>query len=329
MFQLMFAIITPTLISGSLAERVNFNSWCVFICIWHLVVYCPLAHMVWHPDGILRQWGYLDFAGGIPVEMASGYASLAGAIFIGPRRMKNVIPQTSQINVILGTSLFWFGWLGFNAGSALSAGGLACQAFVTTNTAGAAGMLAWIMMDMYRLQPKSVIGACNGIICGLVAITPGCGYVTVGASMVIGAVSTIICYVISHMMKESSVDDTLDVFSVHGIAGTCGVFFTGFFCSLNVNPLGADGLVYGSGMQLGKHIAIIVVAIPCIMISSYGCFWVTDKIIPLRATTEEEDLGLDMSYHGETISNSNHGDKKTQASEGDVQLVIATASSAV
>jgi Amt family ammonium transporter len=163
MYQLMFAMITPILISGALAERINFNAWMVFISIWHLVVYCPLAHMVWHPDGILFQWGVLDFAGGIVVEMSSGFASLAGALFLGPRRMKEQLPPANVPFVLLGTGLLWFGWLGFNAGSAGSAGALACQAFATTTVAGASGMMSWILLDNLIGRPASAIGACNGI----------------------------------------------------------------------------------------------------------------------------------------------------------------------
>ena len=154
MFQLMFAIITAALIAGSLAERVNFHSWCVFVVFWHLIVYCPLAHMVWHPSGILRKWGYIDFAGGIPVEMASGYSALAASIFVGPRKEKNHQPANIPY-VMLGTGIFWFGWIGFNAGSALAANGLSGQAFVNTNTAAAAAMMMWICLDIFFSKPTS------------------------------------------------------------------------------------------------------------------------------------------------------------------------------
>ena len=244
-FQLMFAIITPTLISGSLAERVNFNSWIVFICVWHLLVYCPLAHLAFHPDGAFRRWGCLDFAGGTVVEMASGYAALAGAIFIGPRKI--VVTNHANIPyILLGTSFFWFGWLGFNAGSAVSAGALASQAFATTNTGAAAGMVTWILMDKIMGRLPSVVGACNGVVVGLVALTPSCGFVTVGGGMCIGCIATLICYFVGMYFHElSGIDDSLDVFTIHGLGGTVGYICTGIFCSLGANPYGADGLIYG------------------------------------------------------------------------------------
>ena len=193
MFQLMFAIITPTLISGSLAERINFNSWMIFLCVWHLLVYCPLAHLAFHPDGAFRRWGVLDFAGGTVVEMASGYSALAGAIFLGPRKV--AVNNNANIPfVLLGTALFWFGWLGFNSGSALSAGPLAGQAFATTNTGAAAGMITWIFLDKIMGRLPSVVGACNGVVVGLVALTPSCGWVTVGGGMCIGCIATLVCY---------------------------------------------------------------------------------------------------------------------------------------
>ena len=179
----MFAIITPALIAGSLAERINFHAWMLFVCIWHLVVYCPLVHMTWHPDGILKKWGYIDYAGGIPVEMASGYAALAGAWYMGKRSSPAEGPANIPY-IMLGTALFWFGWIGFNAGSAVGANGLACQAFVNTNTAGACAMMTWIFIEIILGKPSSSVGACNGVVVGLVAITPGCGYMTVGGAMV-------------------------------------------------------------------------------------------------------------------------------------------------
>jgi len=257
MFQLMFAIITPALISGSLAERINFNSWMIFLCVWHLLVYCPLAHLAFHPDGAFRRWGVLDFAGGTVIEMASGYSALAGAIFLGPR--KNAVNNNANIPfVLLGTALFWFGWLGFDAGSAGNAGPLAGQAFATTNTGAAAGMVTWILLDKMMGRLPSIVGACNGTVVGLVALTPSCGWVTVGGGMCIGCLATLICYFVGlafhgtlallllrgflcvcsvnyvlspyrspaclvlFVPELSGVDDSLDVFTVHGLGGTIG-----------------------------------------------------------------------------------------------------------
>lgn len=320
MFQMMFAIITPTLISGSLAERVNFSGWMLFMCVWHLVVYCPLAHIVWHPEGALRNWGVIDFAGGIVVEMASGYGALAGAFFLGPRKYPTATPANIPF-IMLGTALFWFGWLGFNAGSALSAGSLACQTFATTHMAAAASMTTWLLLDLVRGNPTGAVGACNGIVVGLVAITPACGYVTVGGAMCIGSISCIICYASGIAMKElSRIDDSLDVTAVHGLGGTCGIILTGVFCSKNVNPAGHDGLIYGYGETLGKHLAAVVVLIPLILISSYGCFAFANFFIPLRVSDEDEQVGLDVSMHNETMGRNNnessHNDIIVKSAEG-------------
>jgi Amt family ammonium transporter len=317
MFQLMFAIITAALISGSLAERVNFNSWMLFVCIWHILVYCPLAHMAFHPDGILRKYGLLDFAGGTVVEMASGYASLAGASFLGPRKNVHIGNPNSNIPfTLLGTAFFWFGWLGFNAGSALNAGPLACHTFATTNTAAAAAMITWIFLDKLTGRLPSVIGACNGCVVGLVAITPACGFVTVGSSMVIGVIGCIVCYFMGVYFNErTGIDDSLDVFTVHGVGGTVGIICTGIFCSNNVNPSAPNGLIYGQGLTLGKHLAIIVVIIPCILISSYACFYLVNLVIPLRVSALEEEHGLDISMHNERFSGHNYKENQLKAKD--------------
>lgn len=216
MFQLTFAIITPALISGALAERINFNAWMLFVCIWHLVVYCPLAHMMWSQDGILRKYGCIDFAGGTVVEMSSGYAALAGAYFLGPRYNPNHTPANIPF-IMLGTALFWFGWLGFDAGSAVNAGPVACNAFATTNTAAAAGMLMWIFLDKMNGKSTSAVGVCNGIVVGLVAATPSSGYVTIGSSMCIGAIAVLICYAVGILFKQRvDVDDSLGKYFLQG-----------------------------------------------------------------------------------------------------------------
>ena len=302
MFQLMFAMITPILISGALAERINFNAWMIFISIWHLVVYCPLAHMVWHPQGILYKWGVLDFAGGTVVEMSSGFASLAGALFLGPRANREAAPANVPF-VLLGTGLLWFGWLGFNAGSALTAGSLACQAFATTTVCGAAGMMTWLLLDKLMGKPASAVGACNGCVVGLVAITPSCGYVTVGGAMCIGFLACAAGYSLGTFMRElKTVDDSLDVVTVHGVGGLVGFLSIGIFGSIHVNPAGKDGLVYGEGITLAKHIAVVLCLIPCVIISSYCVFFVTNLIVPLRVSAEDEEVGLDVSMHNESYS---------------------------
>jgi len=301
MFQLMFAIITPSLISGSMAERVNFNSWILFVGIWHLVVWCPLAHMSWHPDGILLKFGVLDFAGGIAVEMASGFGALAGAIFLGPRKIQSTSPSNIPF-VMLGTAMFWFGWLGFNAGSAYSANILAGQAFVNTQVAGASSMITWILIDIFLGKPATMIGACNGCIVGLVAITPGAGWITTGSSLCTGCIAAIVCFTFADLFKsKSSIDDTIDVTAIHGVGGLVGFLLTGVFCCKDVNPAGFDGLIYGHGMTLARHIAVVLVLIPCIIGSTYLCILLADFFIPMRVTEEEEDVGLDKSMHNESL----------------------------
>jgi len=304
MFQLMFAIITPVLISGSLAERVNFYSWMIFICIWHILVYCPLVHIVWHPDGILRKWGFIDFAGGIPVEMASGYGALAGAIFLGPRKNNGGKHYAANVpHILLGTAIFWFGWLGFNAGSALTSNTLAANTFATTQAGAASAMITWIFLDILLGRQVTAAGACNGAVIGLVALTPSSGYITTGSGLIIGVIACFVCYFAGNYMKErTNIDDTLDVFAVHGLGGTVGVLCTGIFASKKVNIAGPNGLIYGNGELLGKHIAVVLVVVPFIMISTYCCFAIANFFIPIRVTDEEEMLGLDYSMHNESLS---------------------------
>jgi len=204
--------------------------------------------------------------------------------------------------VLLGTALFWFGWLGFDAGSAGNAGPLAGQAFATTNTGAAAGMVTWILLDKMMGRLPSIVGACNGTVVGLVALTPSCGWVTVGGGMCIGCLATLICYFVGLAFHElSGVDDSLDVFTVHGLGGTIGFIATGIFCSKGANPSGFNGLIYGQGITLAKHLAVCCAIIPLIMIVTYGIMFVTDLIIPMRVSEEEEHLGLDLSMHNETI----------------------------
>ena len=215
---------------------------------------------------------------------------------------------------MLGTAIFWFGWIGFNAGSAGAANGISCMAFATTNTAGASAMLTWIFLDFLRGKPTSAVGACNGIVVGLVAITPGCGFVTVGSSMVIGALACLTCYTAGHLMTTSRVDDSLAVLTVPGLGGIGGFLWTGIFCTTDVNPAGAQGLIYGTGDTLAKHIAIVLCLVPCLLVSTYGIFYVVDFIIPVRVTQEEEELGLDRSMHSEEYSfHSTDNNKRSES----------------
>src|SRR6266550_2669342 len=232
LFQLKFAIITPALITGSFAERVRFSSYLLFICLFSLFVYSPLAHWTWHPDGFLHKLGVLDFAGGTVVHMSAGFAALAGAMVLGRRKIHKNSETHTPANVpfvILGTGMLWFGWFGFNAGSALAASDRASLAFLATNTASAAAMLSWMFFDGMQGRKPSALGACVGAVVGLVAITPAAGYVSIGASIFIGTCASVVCNTAAHWRSKSALDDTLDVFPCHGVGGMVGMLMTGLF----------------------------------------------------------------------------------------------------
>jgi Amt family ammonium transporter len=304
LFQLKFAIITPALITGSFAERVRFSSYVLFILLFTIFVYAPLAHMTWHPQGLLRTAGVLDFAGGTVVHMSAGFAALAGARFMGPRQdhQPGVAHEPAHIPyVLLGTGMLWFGWFGFNAGSALGANGLAVSAFVTTNTASAAAMIAWLVMDAARGGRPTAMGACIGAVVGLVAITPAAGYVTVGASIAIGVIASIVSNLLVVWKNKTLLDDTLDVFPCHGAGGITGMLLTAVYASTAVNPGGADGLLYGDPTLLLKHVvALVAVAVYSLGVS-FALYALVDRLTPLRVHADQEAEGLDLSQHGERV----------------------------
>jgi ammonium transporter, Amt family len=298
MFQLKFAIITPALITGSFAERVRFSSYLLFICLFCLFIYAPLAHWTWHPDGFLRKWGVLDFAGGTVVHMSAGFAALAGAMVLGRRKTHVDSESHSPANipfVILGTGMLWFGWFGFNAGSALAANESAAMAFTTTNTASAAAALSWVFFDVIRGRKASALGACIGAVVGLVAITPAAGFVSVGASIFIGTSAAIVSNIAVYFKSKSRLDDTLDVFPCHGIGGAYGMLSTGIFAS-------GVGLVHGQTTTFLMHLLALVIVGSFTFIGSFALYKITDLILPLRVSAEQEAIGLDMSQHGESIS---------------------------
>ena len=294
LFQLKFAIITPALITGSFAERVRFRSYILFIILFTLFIYTPLAHMTWHPDGLLRNWGVLDFAGGTVVHMSAGFAALAGAVFLGKR--KNVSHQPANIPyVILGTGLLWFGWFGFNAGSAFGANADAVLAFANTNIASATAMITWLFYDRFQNRKMSAIGACIGAIVGLVAITPAAGFVTISQSMVIGFIAALISnFAISLKNNKTDIDDTLDVFPSHGVGGIVGMILTGVFAT-------EVGLVYGKTQTFMYHMLALVIVGLFTFFGSLFLFWLTDKMIPIRVKEYQEEKGLDLSQHGESV----------------------------
>lgn len=299
-FQLKFAIITPALITGSFAERVRFSSYMIFIALFSVFIYAPLAHWTWHPQGFLRQWGVLDFAGGSVVHMSAGFAALAGALVLGRRKIHRD-PEAESDNypanipfVLLGTGMLWFGWFGFNAGSALAANETAAMAFLTTNTASAAAMLAWMFFDGVRGRKPSALGACIGAVVGLVAITPAAGYVSVGASIFIGVAGALVSNMAVHWKSQSTLDDTLDVFPCHGVGGMVGIVLTGVFAK-------DVGLAAGETTTFLHHMYALVIVAAYTFFGSYILFKITDMILPLRVPAEDEDEGLDMSQHGEVF----------------------------
>lgn len=293
LFQMKFAIITPSLITGSFAERVRFSGYMVFMILFCLFVYCPLAHMTWHPAGLFRQWGVIDFAGGIVVHASSGVAALTGAIFLGPRHSQKSLPANVPF-VILGAAMLWLGWFGFNAGSSLHADSVAVKAFLNTNTASATAMMSWIFFDCLRGRKPSAMGAAVGAVVGLVAITPSAGYVSVGESIFISLVITLICNEAVHWKNKTSVDDALDVFPTHGVGGIFGTILTGIFIH--------EGLVAGTkdGFVIFLfHLLAVAIVIVYTFLMSYALYWITNKMIPMRVSPEGEKMGLDLSQHGE------------------------------
>ncbi|MEJ7680444.1 MAG: ammonium transporter [Segetibacter sp.] len=302
LFQLMFAIITPGLVVGAVAERIRFTSYILFIALFSLLVYAPIAHWSWHPDGFLFKMGALDFAGGTVVHISAGCAALAGALVLKRRQVHlehKEIPPANIPYVLIGTGLLWFGWFGFNAGSALGANALSVSAFATTNTAAAAAGLSWMFFDALRGKKPSVLGFCIGAVVGLVAITPAAGYVAIPQSIFIGFVAAIISNIAVYYKQKSRLDDTLDVFPCHGIGGMVGMIMTGIFATKTVNSAGADGLLYGNASFLLTQLKALSIVVAYSFIVSYGIFKFINYVLPLRVTSEEEELGLDASQHDE------------------------------
>ncbi len=302
MFQLMFAIITPGLVVGAVAERIKFTSYIVFIALFSVLVYAPIAHWTWHPEGFLFKMGALDFAGGTVVHISAGCAALAGAMVL-KRRQAHVdqkeIPPANIPYVLIGTGLLWFGWFGFNGGSALGANALAVSAFATTNTAAAAAGLSWMFFDVLRGKKPSVLGFCIGAVIGLVAITPGAGFVAVPQSIFIGVLSAIISNIAVYYKSKSKLDDTLDVFPCHGIGGMVGMLLTGVFATKTVNSAGADGLFYGNAAFFFTQVKALGIVVAYSFVVSFGIFKFINFILPLRVSSEEELLGLDATQHNE------------------------------
>lgn len=300
-YQGMFAVITPALISGAFAERKRFKTFVIFSLLWATFIYDPVAHWVWADGGWLRSLGALDFAGGTVVHITSGISALVAARVLG-RRLSSDTEKMEPHNVtyvVLGAGFLWFGWFGFNAGSALGANGLAANAFVTTNTAAAMGLLTWMTASWMRHKRPSVVGAAAGAVAGLVAITPAAGFVTPMAAIIIGFLAGAICFVAVEYVVRRQVDDALDVFGVHGVGGILGALATGIFATKAVNSAGSDGLLAGNFSQLGiQAVAVIAVAVYAAVLT-WVILKVLDVTMGLRVAPEEERTGLDVSLHGE------------------------------
>ncbi len=302
LFQLMFAIITPGLVVGAVAERIRFTAYILFIALFSILVYAPIAHWTWHPDGFLFKMGALDFAGGTVVHISAGCAALAGALVLKRRQShleNREIPPANIPYVLIGTGLLWFGWFGFNAGSALGANALAVSAFATTNTAAAAAGCSWMFFDVIRGKKPSVLGFCIGAVVGLVAITPAAGFVAIPQSIFIGFVAAIISNLAVHYKSKSTLDDTLDVFPCHGVGGIVGMLMTGIFATKTVNGAGADGLLYGNGAFFFTQVKALVIVVGYSFVVSFAIFKFIDLVLPLRVSSEEEEQGLDASQHNE------------------------------
>jgi Amt family ammonium transporter len=301
-FQMFFAVITPALITGAFAERMKFSAFALFTTLWLLIVYAPLAHWVWAPGGWLREFGALDFAGGTVVHMNAGFAALAAAIVIGKRRgfLKEAMLPHALPFTVLGAGILWFGWFGFNAGSALAANGLAATAFVATNTATGAALLGWCLVDWLRRRKTTTLGAASGAVAGLVAITPAAGFVGPMGAMAIGLAAGIVCALAVSLKYRFGYDDALDVVGVHGIGGMVGALLIGVFANTAFNELGADGLLAGGGLTLlGKQVVAVLATLAFSGIVSFVLLKVVDLVVGLRVSEEEELAGLDIGEHEE------------------------------
>jgi Amt family ammonium transporter len=302
MFQMMFAVITPALIIGAFAERMRFSSFCVFILLWATIVYDPVAHWVWGVGGFLRQAGALDFAGGTVVHINAGMTALAAALVLGRRQgyPNDISPPHNLPLAVLGAGLLWFGWFGFNAGSALSANGLAAGAFTATHIAAAAAGVTWAVLDWLKHKKPTTLGMITGIVAGLVAITPASGFVTPMAAIWIGVGAGIFPWLIVMYVKTTfNYDDSLDAFGVHGIGGIWGAIATGIWASKAVNPAGADGLLYGNPLQLWVQTKAVVITIAYSLVAGVILLKLVDIVMKLRVSEHEERIGLDLTQHRE------------------------------
>jgi ammonium transporter, Amt family len=302
-YQMMFAVITPALITGAFAERIKFSTFAVFSLLWTTLVYDPIAHWVWGAGGWLRMQGALDFAGGTVVHISSGISALVFALMIGRRKgyPESPAPPHNMVFTLLGAAMLWFGWFGFNAGSALGANELATSAFIATNTAAATAALGWMCLDWFFNGSPTVLGGASGAVAGLVAITPAAGFVTPLGAIMIGIMVALICFTAVVVIKQKfGYDDSLDAFGVHGVGGTVGALATGLFATKLVNPAGNNGLFYGNGAQFGTQLIGVSATIIYAAAITFILLKILDALMGLRVDEEEEIMGLDVTQHKET-----------------------------
>jgi Amt family ammonium transporter len=300
-FQLMFAIITPALITGAFAERMKFSGFLLFTILWSILIYSPVAHWVWAVGGWIRNLGALDFAGGTVVHINSGFAALAAALVLGKRKdfgTESIIPHNLPMT-ITGTAILWFGWFGFNAGSALASGGLSSSAFVTTHVAAASAVVGWVIAECFRSGKPTTLGAATGAVAGLVAITPAAGFVGPVSAVIIGLVAGIICYFAVTLKWKLGYDDALDVVGVHGVGGIIGALGTGLFAQKLINEAGTNGLFFGNPSLFVTQIVAIVATILYSFVVSFILLKVVDALVGLRVSDDEEETGLDLTQHSE------------------------------
>ncbi len=296
-YQMMFAIITPALITGAFVNRVTFKSYLIFLVLWQLLVYYPFAHMVWG-GGLLAKWGVLDFAGGIVVHATAGFAALASVIYVGKRRDRESTPNSVPL-IAIGTGLLWFGWYGFNAGSALDVNAITGLAFLNTDVAASFAAITWLAIEWYFVKKPKFVGLLTGSVAGLATITPAAGFVSLPAACLIGITAGAVCYVAVHMKNKMGWDDALDVWGVHGIGGCLGTILLGVFASKGMNAAGADGLLYGGSGFLLKQVVAVIAACIYAFIFTYLMLILINMITPVKVSENDEDKGLDDSLHGE------------------------------
>jgi Amt family ammonium transporter len=296
-YQMMFAIITPALITGAFVNRVTFKSYLLFLVLWQVLVYYPFAHMVWG-GGILAKWGVLDFAGGIVVHATAGFAALASVIYVGKRRDVASPPNSIPL-IAIGTGLLWFGWYGFNAGSALDVNAITGLAFLNTDVAASFAAITWLVIEWTMQKKPKFLGLLTGAVAGLATITPAAGFVSLPSAVMIGIASGIVCYLAVHLKNKMGWDDALDVWGVHGIGGCIGTILLGVFASKAMNASGADGLMLGGTHFFAKQVIAVVIASAYAFLFTYVMLFIIDKITPVKVSEAEEDAGLDAALHGE------------------------------